>query len=211
MRKKEKTTQNSDLKKVVKRLEQLDLKQEKILKLQTKLLKKEEQILKLEQKIYASEEQNLKLNKKFNKTKFGKLTKCKAKALKKVTYKDVVKAVIGAFFGIMGHFAFAKGVDLAHDYSYFRATLLFLTSFIILVLFIYYTGFREVKPQFFMRLFPARASVIYVSALSTVVLVLFLYGIIDLNTPFSAIYNYVGAVSVLAVLGAGTSDLIGGE
>lgn len=200
-----------DLEFIKTKIKEVDKKQKTILELQKKLLRKEEEILKLEQKIYASEEKNLKLNKKFNETKYKKLTRYKVKALKKVTYKDVIKAVIGAFFGIMGHFAFAKGVDLAQDYSYFRATLLFITSFIILVLFIYYTGFREVKPQFFMRLFPVRATVIYISALTTVVIVLFLYGIIDLNTPFSEIYNYVGAVSVLAVLGAGTSDLIGGD
>ncbi|MFP4568074.1 MAG: DUF2391 family protein [Candidatus Woesearchaeota archaeon] len=203
--------QNNDLNKVTLKLEELDKKQNQILILQKKLLKKEEEILLFEEKIYDAEQKNLKLNKKFDKTKFPKLTNCKKKALTKVTYKDVFKAIIGAFFGIMGHFAFAKGVDIAHNYSYLRSSILFLTSFIVLIIFIYYTGFREVKPHFFLRLFPARASVIYISAIITVVVVLFLYDIINLNTPFNIIYNYVAAVSILAVLGAGTSDLIGGE
>lgn len=197
--------------KITKKLEDLEKKQDKILQTQKKLLKKEQEILELEKKIYATEEQNLTLHKKFDKTNFGKLFDRKRKIATKTNYKDVVKAIIGAFFGIMGHFAFAKGVDLAMDHCYLRSTLILITSFIILVLFIYYSGFRQVKKRYFLKLFPVRATVIYLSAIFTVVFVLFLYGIIDLNTPFRDVYSYVASISILAVLGAGTSDLIGAK
>ncbi len=56
---------------------------------------------------------------------------------------------------------------------------------------------------------PIRAIVIYISAIVTTIVVLLLYGKIDFTMPFITIYNIVAAISVLAVLGAGTADLIG--
>ena len=205
----EEKTINMD--KLAERLDKLDKKQTKILKLQNTLLKKEEEILKLEEKIYDSEKKSRKYYKNLDEKKLKTLFERKPKKLGKITYKDITKAIIGAFFGIMGHFAFAKGIDIAQEHTIMRSSLLLITSFFILILFLYYSGFRDIKPQFFLKIIPVRAAVIYVAAIFTVIFVLFLYGIINFNTPINIAYNYIAAVSILAVLGAGTSDLIGND
>ena len=202
---------NDDVDFIKKKLEKIDGAQSKIFALQKKLLKKEEEILKLEKKIYVAEKKNLTLHNKFDKTNFSKLFDKNRKITTRTNYKDVVKAIIGAFFGIMGHFAFAKGIDIASNHSYLRSSFLLLTAFMILILFIYFSGFRQVRIRYFLKLFPVRATVIYISALFTVIFVLLLYGVIDFNTPFKEIYNNVAAISILAVLGAGTSDLLGAK
>ncbi len=194
---------------IEKKLDELEKTQKDVLKLQKKLLKKENEIYNLEQKIYEKEEDNLKLHRKFER----KINKFKdtSKIRTKTNYKDVIKAIIGAFFGIMGHFAFAKGVDLAQEHTYIRSSLILLTSFAILILFIYHSGFRDVRRRYFLKILPVRATVLYISAISTIVFVLFLYGIIDFNSTFKEIYNSVASISIIAVLGAGTSDLIGAK
>jgi uncharacterized membrane protein len=201
---------SEDLSFIKNKLADLDKKQKKILSLQKKLLKKELEILELEKKIFNAEEKNLLLHQEFHNVNFGKFLNNK-KAMLKTTYKDIVKGVIGAFFGIMGHFAFVKGTDIAYNFSFFRSSLLFITSFFILFMFIYFSGFRVVKMRYFLGFLPVRASVLYISAIFTVFFVLLLYGMIDFSTPVNIIYNYVASVSILAVLGAGTSDLIGSK
>lgn len=202
---------DEDVNFIKRKLSSLDKQQKTLLDLQNKLLEKENEIFELERRIYDVEEKNYKLHKKFNKNSFEKFIHAKRDVLGKINYKDFVKAIIGAFFGVMGHFAFAKGVDIAQGHSYLRSTLLLLTSFIILILFIYFSGYRQVKTYYFLKFFPLRATAIYVSAIFTVVFVLLLYGIVDFSTPFKEVYNVVAAISILAVLGAGTSDLIGGK
>ncbi|MCF7872567.1 DUF2391 family protein [Candidatus Woesearchaeota archaeon] len=131
------------------------------------------------------------------------------KPLKKITMRDITKGIIGAFFGIVGHFAFYKGVEIGSHFSYMRSISLLLLSFFIVVIFLYFAGFRRVDDHFVMKILPLRAIVLYVVSLLTVVLVLFVYGKISFTTPFHEIFGIVSAISVLAVIGAGTADLIG--
>lgn len=129
--------------------------------------------------------------------------------LKRITYRDITKGIIGAFFGIVGHFAFAEGAHLSEHFSWERSTLLFVVSLIIIILFLYFTGFRKVDDKFMSKYLPIRAIIIYASAIITVFIVLLLYGTIDFHTPFQEMYNTVASISILAILGAGTADLIG--
>ena len=43
------------------------------------------------------------------------------KAMKTITIKDVSKGVIGAFIGLVGHFAFAEGAHIAEHIGIVRA------------------------------------------------------------------------------------------
>jgi uncharacterized membrane protein len=129
--------------------------------------------------------------------------------LKRITYRDVTKGIIGAFFGIVGHFAFVEGTHLSTEFSFFRSTMLLLTSFVIILIFLYFSGFRKVNDKFVFEFLPIRAIVIFVSSISTVFFVLLIYGMIGADMSFIHIYNSVAAISILAVLGAGTADLIG--
>ncbi|PIN69934.1 hypothetical protein COV93_03465 [Candidatus Woesearchaeota archaeon CG11_big_fil_rev_8_21_14_0_20_43_8] len=131
--------------------------------------------------------------------------------LRKITYRDFVKAVIGAVFGIVGHFAFLYGTHLAEDISVFRATILYLISFLIAVGFIYYSGFRKVKGYRVLRFIPVRVVTIYFISLLVIVLVLLAFGLVDISNGFERLYKEVGAISILAILGACTADLVGRE
>lgn len=196
---------------------------DEILKLQKKILREEKSISKTEQEVLKLEKEELKGEKEILakedeelatlkrieelEKKISKDTK--GRALRKITYRDITKGIIGSFFGIVGHFAFAKGVGLSQEFSFLRSTTLFITSFIIIVLFLYFAGFRKVDDEMLFKFLPVRALVIYFTAIFTTLLVLTLYAQITINTPFIQIYNTLAAVSVLAVMGAGTADLIG--
>ncbi|MGV8162502.1 MAG: hypothetical protein ACP5N2_04195 [Candidatus Nanoarchaeia archaeon] len=133
----------------------------------------------------------------------------KESPLKRITYRDITKGIIGAFFGIVGHFAFVEGTHLSENFSFMRSTLLLISAFIIILMFLYFSGFRKVNDKFIFEFLPIRAVVIFFSSILTVFIVLLLYGFVDLNTSFMHVYNSVAAISILAVLGAGTADLIG--
>lgn len=129
--------------------------------------------------------------------------------LAKITYHDFTKGLIGAFFGVVGHFAFFEGSHIAESLSILRATAIIFASLLLLVIFLYFSGFRRVKE--YHSYLALRVAVIYFTALFVAIGVLFLFGIITLPTTFETLYTNVAAVSILAVMGAATADLIGGE
>ena len=131
--------------------------------------------------------------------------------LKRITYHDITKGIVGAFVGVVGHFAFVKGKDVAAELTIARANALMITSLLLLLLFIYFTGFRRIVKDRRFKYVPIRVAVIYVTALAVATFVLLLFGSISLEMGHTEIYKNIAAVSLLAVMGAATADLIGGE
>ncbi len=129
--------------------------------------------------------------------------------LKRITYHDITKGLVGAFFGIVGHFAFFYGHHIAETLSITRATVLLAVSLLVLIIFLYFSGFRRV--QQYTRYLPLRVLVIYCTAMVVSIGVLFMFGILHYPIEFHELYTNVAAVSILAVMGAATADLIGGE
>lgn len=129
--------------------------------------------------------------------------------LKRITYHDVTKGLIGAFFGVVGHFAFFYGHHLAESFSFARATSILLVSILLLLVFLYFSGFRRVAE--YRKYLPARAAIIFGTSIAVSMGVLFLFGILHFPPTPGELYREVAAVSVLAVMGAATADLIGGE
>ena len=190
--------------------------QEKILEKQDELKAEEDEVLQLEEKELEKDEQ-LHEDKEKQDHELEEIEALEEEILqdvedhplKKITYRDITKGLIGAFFGIVGHFAFAKGVSLADKISMPRAHFLYLSSFIIVILFLYFSGFRKVNDTMLFKILPVRALVIYVTALIAIVIVLTLYGHLTVSMTFTEIYKTIATISVLAVMGAGTADLIG--
>lgn len=132
-----------------------------------------------------------------------------SRPLTRITYHDFTKGIIGAFFGIVGHFAFFYGAKIAQDISLVRAHALFVTSLALLVVFLYFSGFRRVQRSGV--LIPLRVLIIYVTAHVVIAFVLFLFGMIDVGMSAVEVYKNVASVSILAVMGAATADLLGAE
>ena len=174
----------------------------------------EESEQKLEEDIVDVEAAVPKMDEKQELTEFKRLEDdlkkgAEASPLKRITYRDVSKGIVGAFIAVVNQFAFASGFLIAEHYSIAKSTLLFLTSFFIIVLFIYYTGFRKVDDKFVWRFLPLRAAVLYLVAIFVSTIVPFFFNTLTLDMPFPVIYGTVASISVLAVLGAGAADLIG--
>lgn len=212
---------NSKSKSAFSRLEEkLDL----ILSNQTKMIAQESKIVANELQIEKLEADELRNDEKIGAQEREELAELKkiealenelkddiekSSPLKKITYKDITKGIIGAFFGIVGHFAFVEGTHLSEEFSVLRCTVMYLTSFLILVAFLYFSGFRKITDEVKYKFLPLRAFVIYASAISTAYLVLLLFDSIHFGTPFIDVYRTISSISVLAVLGAATADLIG--
>jgi len=126
--------------------------------------------------------------------------------LKRITFKDLTKGVIGAFVGIVSHFAFIEGSHIAQQIDINRAFLLYLTSFLLGTILIYFSGYRRVKQVKFLRLMPLRIVLIYFTALLSVIVVLFLFNQI---TTTDMLFKQVATISIPAVIGASVADLIG--
>jgi len=211
---------NSEIASSLRKIENI---QRKILNQQNKILREEKSIesqefreigleksqLEKENLVQSEEEQEISELQKVEELEKSIAEDVKESPLKRITYRDITKGMIGAFFGIVGHFSFAEGAHIAEGFSYARSTLLFVTSFVIIVAFLYFSGFRRVDDDFVVKILPLRAIVIYVSAIATILVVLTIYGNIGAGQTFHEIYNNIAAVSILAVLGAGTADLIG--
>ncbi len=164
-----------------------------------KILKEEERIEKLEQK----ELKNLQQLQQEVRKDVG------AHPLTKITRADIVRSLIGALIGTVGHFAFFYGVELADRISLFRATALYVLSAVVAFLFMYYSGFRKVKEIRIMRFIPLRVAVVYVISLLVVLITLFMFGLIDSSSTFEHVFKVISTTLLLAVLGASTADILG--
>lgn len=190
-----------------------------ILSNQDKILKNEQKILGEEEKIEELEKEELRDDKTFEKdeqTALSELANLEkelkmsiSNPIKKVTKRDIFKGFIGAFVGIMGHFAFSKAADLAPTLSIARATVLYIVAFIIITVMLYYTGFRKIEKRTIMKFMPLRATVLYIVSIITIILINLLFGKLHFPIHFNELYTLVGASIILAVMGAGTADLIG--
>lgn len=202
-----------DKKKKRSKFDIINEKLDKILKKEDQQLKEQEESQDLEEEqleedkeIESLEKEQLKDIEELEKLEKSIKREVSKHPLTKITKKDVSKGMVGAFVGVLSHFAFAKGVELSQQITTGRASLLYLVSFIIGFIFIYTTGYRKVKQIKLMKLVPLRVVVIYLVSLITVVIVLSLFS--EYNT-LNELYKQVAVISLPAILGAVAADLIG--
>ena len=128
--------------------------------------------------------------------------------LRTIGIKDLSKGIIGAFIGVVAHFAFIYGKQIASDITAVRATILLVFSYILIIILMYETGYREIKEKKLLGILPKRATVIYITSLLMIPVIFFLFNQLDISN-MAELYKRIGVTSVLASVGAGTADLIG--
>ncbi|MEK6983026.1 MAG: hypothetical protein AABX33_00500 [Nanoarchaeota archaeon] len=170
--------------------------------------KKEEEIEKKETEIITEEKKIELEEKKVEKLEEEIKNEVMTKPLKKISLKDINKGIIGAFIGVVAHFGFIYGKTIAKYISVPRASLLFMFSYLVILILMYETGYREIKEKRLLGILPRRATIIYFTSLFVVVIIFFLFNLIDLS-DISGLYKEIAVTSVLASVGAGTADLIG--
>ena len=170
--------------------------------------KKEGQIEKSELQIMTEEKKLEKETQKVEKIERQIKKEVEEKPLTKLSMKDVNKGIIGAFVGVVAHFAFIYGKELAKEISTTRATVLLVASYIVIIILMYETGYRHIKEKRLLLILPRRATAIYLTSLVMIVVIFFLFNLIDLSKPLD-LYKQIAVTSVLSSMGAGTADLIG--
>ena len=195
--------------------EKLDL----IIRNQAKILKNEELILGKEDEIEELEKEELAQDKRTSQTEEetldelakieAKLNQSISKPLKLVTKRDLFKGFIGSFVGVMGHFAFSKAADIANNLSMYQTSFLYFVAAVIVIIMLYYTGFRNIEKQIILKFMPLRAITLYSVSIFTILFVNLIFGKIDFPLEFTQIYKIVGSNIILAVMGAVTADLLG--
>ncbi len=129
--------------------------------------------------------------------------------LRKITYKDVGKSMIGAFVGIVSHFTVLEGVYFAETVSLTRANFFLFISFLVGVVMIYYTGFRKVKDTRLFALLPFRLFLVYAVTIISILIALLVFG--SGHFEQELVYRQVAVLSLPAIIGACAADLIGGD
>lgn len=181
-------------KKVEDKVEGLEKKEEQ-------MEKKELAILTEEKKIEKDAEKSQKIEKEIRK-------EVMPKPLKAITIKDFSKGIVGAFIGVVAHFAFIYGKQIANDITMARATILFAFSYLLIIILMYETGYREIKEKSLWGILPKRATAIYLTSIVMIPVIFYLFSQLNLsNLP--ELYKQIAVTSVLASVGAGTADLIG--
>lgn len=194
------TATNAD---ILKRLDKIDKKLRALPKLEQKIFEEEE-------KIESEEETEIAELKKLEDLEKELESEVRVNPLKKVGLHDLTKSIIGAFFGVLGHFSFFYGVKLAEGISMGRATFLYVVAFVIGFFLLYQSGFRKIDKKYW-NYIPTRITIIYVNSIIVTIAVLFLFNHLTMDSSFQEIYRTVGSISILAVMGAATADLLGRE
>lgn len=188
---------------------ELILKQQKLIIFKENDIEKEESLTeKEEEKIENLEEKSISELEKLEKLEEEIKDSVKEHPLKRITYHDIARGSVGAFVGIVVHYTFTYGVEIADNLSVNRASFLFILTFIIGAVFLYATGFRKVRDPNMIIFLPLRMIILYTLALTLTVVVLYLY-YPTFGHDFWLAYKQVSAVNLSAVVGACTADLIG--
>lgn len=128
--------------------------------------------------------------------------------LRRMTYKDIAKGSIGAFFGIGAHFTFYYTVKIAANLSFSRAVMTFILAYLIGGVFMYFTGFRKIKVKKVMWFLPFRLTILYSTAIATAFFVLLFFEPHFLSS-FDESFKQLATTTLSATIGACTADLIG--
>jgi len=130
--------------------------------------------------------------------------------LKTITYKDVARGSIGALFGAVAHYTFLYGIEVAHKLTFFKAILVFVLSLVVGGVFLYATGFRKIKDPKVIIFLPVRLFVLYATAVVMSVIVLWFFEP-GFGSIFEESFKQVSTITLLAVIGACTADILGRE
>ena len=181
-------------KKVESKISGVEEKEEEIEKKEAELITEEKKVEKETEKVEALEKEIKK--------------EVTTKPLSKLTMRDINKGIIGAFIGVVAHFAFIYGRQIAKDLTTTRAVVLIVFSYVLIVVLMYETGYREVKEKRILGIFPKRATAIYITSIIVIPIIFFLFNQLNLADPVD-LFKQIAVSSVFASIGAGTADLIG--
>lgn len=195
-------------------LSRIESKLNQVLSLEKKQLKEEDEVEALEKKQLKEVESEEKELKKIEEFEQQLKKQVGSHPLTKITIRDISKGLVGAFFGIVSHYAFIEGAIIAEEFSILRATVLLIFSFFLGFTFMYATGFRKIKEKTLIKFFPLRVISIYLISLVSIFIALSLYGVIELGVgslDWILVYKQVASISIPAIMGASAAELIGGE
>ena len=170
--------------------------------------RKEEEIEKKEAQIITEEKKIERETEKVQETEKEIKKEVTQKPLSKLTMRDINKGIIGAFIGVVAHFAFIYGRQIAKDLTTTRAVVLIVFSYALIVVLMYETGYREVKEKRILGILPKRATVIYLTSIIVIPVIFFLFNQLNLSDPVD-LFKQIAVSSVFASIGAGTADIIG--
>lgn len=170
--------------------------------------KKEGEIEKKELQIMSEEKKIEKETQKVEAAEKAIKNEVVQKPLTKLTMRDINKGIIGAFIGVVAHFAFIYGRQIAKDMTTARASVLIVFSYVLIVLLMYETGYRLVKEKRILGILPKRATVIYITSLIVIPVIFYLFNQLNLSDPVD-LFKQIAVSSVFASMGAGTADIIG--
>ncbi|MBI2133673.1 DUF2391 family protein [Candidatus Woesearchaeota archaeon] len=163
--------------------------------------KKEEEVKQLEEKQLTELEKLERIEKEVE-------NEVKQHPLTKVTTKDVFRGSLGAFVGTTLHYTVYYGVEIANNLSMTRASIIYVVSFILGIVFLYVTGFRKIRESNAIVFLPLRMIVLY--SVSIVVSILVLYLLFpSFGHSFQEAYKQTATVSLIATIGACTADTLG--
>ena len=163
--------------------------------------KKENELAKEEKKIEKETHKVEEIEKKIEK-------EVSTKTLTGFNFRDLNKGIVGAFIGVVAHFGFVYGSVIADKITTSRAFLLLVFSYLLIVILMYETGYRDIKEKRLLGVLPKRATFIFITSIVVVIAIFFLFNMVDLKDPVG-FFKQIAVTSVLASLGAGTADLLG--
>lgn len=184
----------SEEKKVEQKVEEVEKKTERIEQKEAQIAREEKKLEKETQKVEGIER---KIEKEISQ-----------KPLTAFNFRDLNKGIVGAFIGVVAHFGFIYGSVLADKITTARASLLLVFSYLLIVVLMYETGYREIKEKRLLGILPKRATFIFITSIVVVAAIFFLFNMVDLKDPVG-FFKQIAVTSVLASLGAGTADLLG--
>lgn len=191
-------------------LKEVDKKLDKVIRTQKRMLEGQEDILEDTESVEKDEQLELQALAEIREFEKKLKKEVGPHPLRNITYKDIVKGAVGAFFGVGAHFTFVYGIKVAHNIDMGRAVFTMFLAYIFGGIFMYLTGFRKIKVKRVMWFLPYRLTILYITGVITAFFILLLFEPAFLHS-FEDGFKMLATTTLSATIGACTADLIGRE
>ncbi len=189
-------------------LQSMNAKLDRVLRNQERLLRTEQDVEREEHEELRGEARAEQELKKLERLEQEIERQVEPHPLRRITTKDVARGAIGAFVGTVAHYTFIYGIKAAELITVARAALLFPLSLLVGGVFLYATGFRKVQDPKLLWFLPVRLVVLAITAVVTSCLVLAIFTP-NFGHTFTESFKQVATVSLSAIIGACTADILG--
>lgn len=129
--------------------------------------------------------------------------------VEKFTFRDIARGIVGSILGMSVMAWHPQVQERALEMHWFNIFVIILVTILAGTSVLYFSQYRKIKEQrIIFNLLPKRFVIFYLLSMAVVFSVYTLFGVIKIGMPFESVLKLVLVLTLPAMIGASTADII---